>query len=358
MARYAQWLLEALRGVGHEVTLTRAEVHAGRIAHRVGSLAKWLGYVDKFLIFPLRLRRQSREADVVHVLDHGNAMYVRHLKRRPHLVTCHDLLAVRCALGQVEGIRVGVTGKIFQRLIRQGLEQAQQVICVSLSTLNDLYAVTTMLQSSPVLIENPLNWPYSPMPADDAWRRIRSQLPQLKVPFLLHVGGNQWYKNRPGVVEIFAALRASGGEFSELSLVMAGKPFYPGIEAVLTPELRTRVLPLISPDNETLQALYSVSQALLFPSLAEGFGWPIVEAQACGALVITSDRPPMNQIAGTGAILVDPTNPPLAAKQIAGAWSQRESLRRAGRANVARYDSRLALQKYLHVYVSAATGKT
>ncbi|MCY1550700.1 D-inositol-3-phosphate glycosyltransferase [compost metagenome] len=51
-------------------------------------------------------------------------------------------------------------------------------------------------------------------------------------------------------------------------------------------------------DHALLQAAYSLARAFLFPSLAEGFGWPIVEAQACGCPVITTDDAPMNEIGG------------------------------------------------------------
>ena len=54
-------------------------------------------------------------------------------------------------------------------------------------------------------------------------------------------------------------------------------------------------------DARTMQAVYSRARALLFPSLAEGFGWPLVEAQACGCPVITTDEPPMNEVAGDAA---------------------------------------------------------
>jgi glycosyltransferase involved in cell wall biosynthesis len=51
----------------------------------------------------------------------------------------------------------------------------------------------------------------------------------------------------------------------------------------------------------TLQGAYSYAEALLFPSLAEGFGWPIIEAQACGCPVVTTDEPPMSEIGGGNA---------------------------------------------------------
>ena len=59
------------------------------------------------------------------------------------------------------------------------------------------------------------------------------------------------------------------------------------------------------PDKD-LPALYSGAKAFLFPSLFEGFGLPIIEAQACGAPVLTSSISSMSEVAGDTAILVDP----------------------------------------------------
>ena len=60
--------------------------------------------------------------------------------------------------------------------------------------------------------------------------------------------------------------------------------------------------------DEKLPALYSGAKALLFPSLFEGFGLPILEAQACGCPVLTSNTSSMPEVAGKGAIYVDPYN--------------------------------------------------
>ncbi|MDT9189897.1 MAG: glycosyltransferase, partial [Limnospira sp. PMC 894.15] len=69
-------------------------------------------------------------------------------------------------------------------------------------------------------------------------------------------------------------------------------------------------------DNEDLRALYSAAIALLFPSLQEGFGWPIIEAQACGCPVFTSHIPPMTEVGGDVAIYIDPKNPQESATKI------------------------------------------
>ena len=91
--------------------------------------------------------------------------------------------------------------------------------------------------------------------------------------------------------EYLRALKRDAGAFASHQLVMAGKPFSEEVNrAAFASNIQDDVKQLINPDNETLRALYSAADALLFPSLAEGFGWPIIEAQACGGLVITSSR--------------------------------------------------------------------
>ncbi|HDZ0968186.1 TPA: glycosyltransferase family 4 protein, partial [Klebsiella pneumoniae] len=61
-------------------------------------------------------------------------------------------------------------------------------------------------------------------------------------------------------------------------------------------------------DNETLAQLYKGANMLLFPSLYEGFGLPVIEAMACGTPVITSNVTSLPEIAGDAALLVDPIN--------------------------------------------------
>lgn len=73
------------------------------------------------------------------------------------------------------------------------------------------------------------------------------------------------------------------------------------------PDLRARILPFLS--KEELRLLYSSASAYVFPSLYEGFGLPILEAQACGCPVITSRSSSCAEIAGQGAYIVNPQDP-------------------------------------------------
>jgi glycosyltransferase involved in cell wall biosynthesis len=66
-----------------------------------------------------------------------------------------------------------------------------------------------------------------------------------------------------------------------------------------------RIIQVQNPDNETLEILYSCAHALLYPSRFEGFGWPIIEAQACGCPVLCSKSGPLPEAAGDAGLFHD-----------------------------------------------------
>jgi glycosyltransferase involved in cell wall biosynthesis len=114
-------------------------------------------------------------------------------------------------------------------------------------------------------------------------------------PYLLHVGWRSPHKNTARVLRAYAAYRQAGGD---CALVVMGCSGGGAVGVHDCPPL----------SDAGLLALMSGATALVFPSLAEGFGLPILESMALGTPVITSRRPPMDEVAGRAAELVDPEN--------------------------------------------------
>ncbi len=83
MQRFATMLHASLTQRGHSVALLAPAARLHPAARRTGAIWKWVAYVDKFVLFPLALRRAARNADVVHVCDHSNAMYTDWLRDTP-----------------------------------------------------------------------------------------------------------------------------------------------------------------------------------------------------------------------------------------------------------------------------------
>jgi len=356
MQKFAEFMEQGLSKAGHEVRLVRPPSIVGQLRSSGQGIGKWLGYADKFGLFPPLLRTAAKLVDVVHICDHGNSFYARHLKSIPKVITCHDLLAVRCARGEFPQNRISWTGRKLQTLIVKGLSQAQHVACASNATRSDVLRITGIREQRVSRVYNSLNYPYSRMEQSEAKSRLRRLSVDPAQPFLLHVGGNQWYKNRLGVLRIFSLLRAmTTGR--NLKLVMVGKPWTTEMRHVVAENGLTDVTAeMTAIPDEDLRALYSTAALMLFPSFQEGFGWPIVEAQACGCPVATSARSPMDEVGGDAAIYIDPDSPASAAATLEHALGNLPNIRESSVRNAARFRSGM-IEEYLSLYEKVCNGK-
>jgi glycosyltransferase involved in cell wall biosynthesis len=287
MDRFCNMLSRGLTAEGVENEVVRPPVV-------LGGRNKWLGYADKFVLFPVALRRavKARRGWIVHILDQGNGIYAGCAPGC--VVTCHDLLAIRAARGEFPAQRTSGSGRIFQRMILRGLRQAGGIVCVSRATGND----AERLIGESEVIPNGIEDFWGPMDAEEAWHLLEKAgvCPGARTTeYVLNIGGEQWYKNRAQTVRTFIELRARG---HTPKLVMVG----PDLDAALVAKVKEaglvgEVIVLKEVPDEALRALYAMAAVLLFPSLAEGFGWPILEAQACGCPVVATNKDPTMAVA-------------------------------------------------------------
>lgn len=306
MQRFSAMMLEGLATAGIDAELIRPEPALGRIKFLGGLAQKWLGYIDKFIFFPRQLNRALMRAPaLVHICDHSNAIYARKVRRMTVLVTCHDLLAVRGALGEQTDCPASWTGVFLQRWILNGLRCAKVVACVSQATLNDARRLLGDGRDIPrlELVRNGLNYRYRKLSPEEARTRL-TEIRELNTgtPFVLHVGSNLRRKNREGVLRIFARCK---GQWKG-QLVFAGDALTRELESLGKDlGIESRIAVVENPDSQLLEALYSLALTLLYPSRFEGFGWPIIEAQACGCPVICSNAGPLPEVGGDAALTHD-----------------------------------------------------
>lgn len=309
--------------------------------------SKWRRYADKYVFFPRLLRQRARGMDLVHFCEQGVGLNLMHVSSHKTLVTIHDFLALEAAKGEFPGWEVSRSGRKYQSWILSAVMQASGIACVSDTTRQGMnrhmYGYTGQVRTI-------LNGMYKSFHRIEAGL-AKSLLPKLDAErFFFHVGGNKPYKNRAGVLRVFAELKKTVGA-GEYGLVMAGGgPTAQLLSLSAELGLDKDVQWLTQPTDAQIEALYSLATALVFPSWAEGFGLPIIEAQSCGCPVFAANRPPMTEIGDRSVVYFDPAYPAEAAMQIATHLDSLDELATLGAENVKRFDPQLMADGYFDFY--------
>jgi glycosyltransferase involved in cell wall biosynthesis len=270
-------------------------------------LKKWLGYVDQYVVFPneIRTRLKLCPPDTLFAfVDQALGPYVSLVANRPHVIHCNDFLAIRSAFGFIPENPTRVTGRVYQRFIYRGLLKGRNFISISKKTNQDL---NTLLPRPPFFSEVEylgLNQSFLPQDVSAARTYLTERLKiDATSGYILHVGGNQWYKNRVGVIHLYNALREQ--KEVKLPLLMLGQQPNPElVKAQQTSPFKNDIHLLSGIEDDLLRTAYSGASIFLFPSIAEGFGWPIAEAMAAGCPVITTNEAPMTEVAGDAAYFI------------------------------------------------------
>ncbi len=355
LRRFASMLLEGLAGFDCDAWSISPKVVAHRPFAGDSIVSKWFGYIDKYMLFPEQLRAVSEWADVVHICDQSNSLYLPYLEGKPTVVTCHDLIAVRGALGEDTGCPASPPGKILQMRILSCLKDARLIACDSKSTLEDVERLTKRAGNTR-LIHLGLNYPYRKIDQAES-ATLLAQYEQLQAPFVLHVGSAERRKNKDGVIRIFNRIKDS---FAGM-LVFAGSPLSElDLNLAHRLGLQDRILQVVDPPSEILLALYNRAHALLFPSRAEGFGWPVIEAQSCGCPVVCSDRGPLPEVSGQSALIHDFHDQAGFAESLLtlSTPAKRGNLVRKGLENARRFQPNQMLATYVQLYKEALSSRT
>lgn len=364
MPRFVNMLSQGMLQRGNNVRVFRPKAVLSRLpAPR--RIKKWLGYFDQYILFPASIKKELKTCDprtLFVFTDQALGPWVHLVSNQPYVIHCHDFLAQQAAKGRIPGNQTGWSGRQYQRLIFNGYSQGKHFISVSRKTKEDLHSFLTVPPLDSEVIYNGINGQFKyrdPLAARTIFGKEIGR--RLSGGYILHVGGNQWYKNRIGVIEIYNAWRLN--QYKVLPLIMVGKaPDQKLRRSYERSPYKTDIHLIVNLSDTLMPFAYSGASVFLFPSLAEGFGWPIAEAMACGCPVVTTNSAPMTEVAGSAGFLI-PIRPN--GKGIAS-WAdqsarilndvlqltqeERRSAIEAGLLNARRFDCESALNQIEKVY--------
>lgn len=244
--------------------------------------------------FP-RADRYLEPAQIVHGMN-----YVVPPVRVPRVVSVYDTWALRHPTSSSTAVNRAMA------VLRRNITAGAVVHTSSRATANEMSEIFPRAMVRVVHLGSPSSPIIVDENADDGLRP-HPELSDAK-PYVFAVGTVERRKNYPRLIEAFAATRAAR---SGLDLVIAGShgddidPVR-DVTARLDPAMRSRVHLLGRVSDRDLDGLYRNATMVAYPSLDEGFGFPILEAMSHGVPVMGSNRGSIPEIAGDAAVLVDP----------------------------------------------------
>lgn len=273
---------------------------------------------------------------------------------KPTVITIHDLIPIMFSKHYPAGLR----GKINWHLQLHTLKKASAIIAVSNTVKNDIEKLLKIKSNTTTVIYSAPSSNFRKIEdkkrLEDA--RVKYLLPQ---EFVLYVGNVNWNKNimtmTEAVLKVNKTLVIIGGAFLDKTNLShpEKKTFRDWLEKFQNNN-KVKILGFVSDDE--IVSIMNLATCLVFVSYYEGFGLPILEAQACDLPVITSNISATAEIAGKGAILVSPEKEKDIANAVNDLFNSEnlaDELIRSARKNLKRFSWEKAALETVKVYENA-----
>jgi glycosyltransferase involved in cell wall biosynthesis len=268
------------------------------------------------------------------------------------VITVHDLAYLRMPW------LLTADSRRYYGKIHHAVQEADAIIAVSHATAQDLIDLADAPAKKLHVVYEAADPELAPLPADAA-AQIVHERHGIDGPYILFVGTLEPRKNVPKLLEAFAMIRR---EFPA-RLVLAGGKGWLADDVFATVQrlaLSDGVILLGSVSPADLRPLYCAAEALVLPSLYEGFGLPPLEAMACGTPVVVSNAGALPEIVGDAGMLVRPDDPHDIAQGLGwvlGNASFRQALIERGLSRAATFSWDRAARETVTVYESVGDGR-
>ncbi|MGC8785091.1 MAG: glycosyltransferase family 4 protein [Armatimonadota bacterium] len=254
-----------------------------------------------------RLAERIPPCDVLHIVDHSESFLLPAVRAHLKVVACHDLIPL--AAGDVVYRRPFSRwlGQRLYRLTVRDISCADGVVACSRTTAQDVLRFLPITPERLRVVHDGVDTDFFVPLRKEERHRYRQEMGYGRQEIvLLHVGSNAPYKNIPAVLHTVAYLRHAG---HPVRWIKAGQPLSPSLQQMaqelgIVDCLHTEV----ALDDTRLLRLYQTCDVLLFPSLREGFGLPVLESLACGTPAVIADTPALNEWAGEVCLSAPPND--------------------------------------------------
>jgi glycosyltransferase involved in cell wall biosynthesis len=249
---------------------------------------------------------------------------------RHHIIAVHDLTFLFYPEFQTAD-----SLRYYRGHIREAVSQAAHILASSAATRDDLIARLSVPEEKITVTMLGVDERFRPLPAEDV-RAARARL-DLPEHYFLFVGTFEPRKNLPGLLDAYARLRTALPDAPDL--VIAGRRGWLSDDIFRkADELRLGkcVRWIENVPDADLPAVYNGAVALVLPSFYEGFGFPPLEAMACGIPTVVSNRASLPEVVGDTGLLVDPDQPDELAAALVRASTDSSFRRMSGEAGLAR----------------------
>lgn len=234
-------------------------------------------YLDKFLLFGPYIRWIciQKKPQIVHVLDHSDSTYKFFLPSWViFVVTVHDLFAIEAAIGKIPEVETRLTGRIYQQLIKLGIQKADMALAISVTTQTSLTELFPNLKS--LVVHNfiiPRGFETS----------ILTEFSQEK--YFLILMNSHWRKDRLNSILIWMKL-SQEREFENSSLIIVGNSLTFQEKKLVGDKNLQKIKVFESLTRLEIYNLYLNAIAVINISKYEGFGMPIIEANSMKKICI------------------------------------------------------------------------
>ncbi len=255
----------------------------------------------RYFVYPLQAK--ERQGTINHIIDHSYAHLIKVLDPKQTIITVHDMIPQLAWKGIIPGLTYP-HNPILNKLSLSFLKEARAVIAVSNSTKSDLINYCGLQEEQITVIHNGLNTIFRPL-SEESRISVRQnfRFPDCDTNIIL-ITGNQSYKNHFTSLRVVERLQSMCQKPIQLVSLGANNEeldYYLAKVNLINPLIR-----LFGINNQQMVDLYNSIDCLLFPSWYEGFGWPPLEAMACGTPVVTSNVASLPEIVGDAALMAAP----------------------------------------------------